>query len=185
MISSHSFSFFEKQDYNDIADIEKEAGFNISAVKAFANGFAMQGVQTVDNEGQDSDGNTVAKWKGINIAYKDSQNRTITIYMEPAEKQKQDLGQNNLAKKTIDEVTVYYDCVEMHFVPPAYRPSEEEQERSENDPHYTISYGAEKETIETDHEVTFSKDGVVYCLSSFDNVAADELFSMAEEIIVK
>ena len=58
------------------------------------------------------------------------------------------------------------------------------QERREKDDHFFVSYGGEKETFFFSN-ASFIKDGVSYLIFTDDNVSADDLFSMAEELINK
>jgi len=58
------------------------------------------------------------------------------------------------------------------------------QERNENDDLFFVIYGGDNETYFFS-SASFVKDGVHYLIYTKDNVSADDLFSMAEELIVK
>ena len=70
------------------------------------------------------------------------------------------------------------------FVPADYVPTEEEKERDQNDPDFSISYGSdEKETL-IYRGVTFRKEGLQYDLYAMNtDLSSEEMMDMAAEIV--
>lgn len=182
-IYSHSQSGYEITDYTGISKFEKDTGIDAEHVEVFTNGFRFDGANIVESEGHDEQGNTVSSWEEIMLTYVDDAGRTVRIDMEPQAVLNQDLSKDTLEERTVADIPVYYNQVEYHLVPADYEATSEELERKESDPHYTISYGIDEERTEISSDVCFEMDGIKYLLLTFDDVSADELYSMAEEII--
>ena len=64
-----------------------------------------------------------------------------------------------------------------------YEPTAEEEERNQNDPHYNIAYGSDAPETRYISSLAFAKDGVRYYITTFDEVSADELYLVAEELL--
>ena len=109
--------------------------------------------------------------------------RSVYLDMEPTAALDQDLSRNALEERVIGDTNVYYDSVEHLFVPANHELSAEEIQREREDPHFTIAYGSDTVTTSFSKDVAFNKDGVQYLLLTFDDVNAEELFEMAEEIL--
>ena len=184
-IYSHSQSGYEITDYTGISKFEKDTGIEAEHVEVFTNGFRFDGANIVESEGNDEQGNTVSSWEEIMLTYVDDTGRTVSIDMEPYAVLNQDLSKDTLEERTVADISVYYNQVEYHLVPADYEATSEELERKESDPHYTISYGIDEERTEISSDVCFEMDGIKYLLLTFDDVSADELYSMAEEIITQ
>ena len=109
----------------------------------FSNGFVFTGGGIVDTEGQDEQGNGLSSWKMISLTYRNAEDKELTIDAEQEASFEQDLSENASETRTIRGTEVYYDYTEIYLVPPSYRPTAEEEERSRTDPHYTIAYGSD------------------------------------------
>ena len=162
-VVSHGSSEPRVTEYAKIDELEAEAGFTMRTKEDFSNGFAFTGGGIVDTEGQDEQGNGLSSWKMIRF--------------------EQDLSGNASETRTIRGTEVFYDYTEMYLVPPSYRPTEEEEERSRTDPHYTIAYGSDAPETTYSSTLCFVKDGVRYYITTFDDVSADELYLIAEELL--
>ena len=182
-VYSHNALGTEVESYGEVEALEKEAGYEVVAKEQFGNGFTFAGGEIVDNEGMDESGNAVSSWKGIDLTYHDDAGRSVFVAMEPASSPSQDLSVNTLETRTFHGTEVYYDRIEQKLVPPDYVPTEEEQARSENDPQFMISYGSDEISTKFISEVCFNAGDVRYFILSFDEISADELYSMAEELL--
>ena len=182
-IVSHGSSEPRVTEYEKIDELETEAGFTIRTKEDFSNGFVFTGGGTVDTEGQDEQGNGLSSWKMISLTYRNAEDKELTIDAEQEAAFDQDLSGNASETRTILGTEVYYEYTEMYLVPPSYRPTEEEEERSRTDPHYTIAYGSDAPETTYSSTLCFVKDGVRYYITTFDDVSADELYLIAEELL--
>ena len=149
----------------------------------FSNGFVFTGGGIVDTEGQDEQGNGLSSWRMISLTYRNAEDKELTIDAEQEASFEQDLSENASETRTIRGTEVYYDYTEMYLVPPSYRPTAEEEERSRTDPHYTISYGSDAPETTYSSTLCFVKDGVRYYITTFDDLSADDLYLIAEELL--
>ena len=149
----------------------------------FSNGFAFTGGGIVDTEGQDEQGNGLSSWKMISLTYRNAEDKELTIDAEQEASFEQDLSGNASETRMIRGAEVYYDHTEMYLVPPSYRPTAEEEERSRTDPHYTIAYGSDAPKTTYSSTLCFAKEGVRYYITTFDDLSADDLYLIAEELL--
>ena len=85
---------------------------------------------------------------------------------------------------TINGITVSYNYDEYLFLPTEDEPlSPEVQEREKTDDHFFVSYGSSEAETVFYSGVSFVKDGVSYHLFTRDDISADDLFSLTEELI--
>ena len=170
-------------DYKTSAKLAEAAESNdLEALPGeFSNGFKLVGGNKEDVEGADDSGNPVSTWITISADYKLG-GKYITI----SEGRMSDGDPETTADdtKVINGIEASYRYYDYMFVPPDYEPDEETLEREKSDSHFTISYGTDEVSNEHADFVTFEKDGVYYTIMSFDKVSKDELFTIAEELIV-
>ena len=182
-IVSHGGSEPSITEYEKVSELEAEAGFKMRTEEDFTNGFVFTGGGITNTEGQDEQGSMLSNWKMISLTYKDKGGRTLTIDAEPESAIEQDLSADATEKRTIQGTEVYYNYTEMYLVPPTYKPTAEEEERNQNDPHFNIAYGSDAPETRFISSLAFAKDGVRYYITTFDEVSAEELFGMAEELL--
>ena len=182
-VVSHGSSEPSVTEYEKIDELETEAGFTIRMKEDFSNGFVFTGGGIVDTEGQDEQGNGLSSWKMISLTYRNAEDKELTIDAEQAASFEQDLSGNASETRMIHGTEVYYDYTEMYLVPPSYRPTAEEEERSRTDPHYTIAYGSDVPETTYSSTLCFAKDGVRYYITTFDDLSADDLYLIAEELL--
>ena len=182
-VVSHGSSEPAVTKYEKIDELEAEAGFTMRTEEEFSNGFVFTGGGIVDTEGQDEQGNGLSSWKMISLTYRNAEDKELTIDAEQEASFEQDLSENASETRTIRGTEVYYDYTEMYLVPPAYEPTAEEEERNQNDPHYNIAYGSDAPETRYISSLAFAKDGVRYYITTFDEVSADELYLVAEELL--
>ena len=149
----------------------------------FTNGFVFTGGGIVDTEGQDEQGGTISSWKMISLSYKNGEGKALTIDAEPASAFEQDLSTNAVETRSIQGTEAYYNYTEMYLVPPSYRPTAEEEERNRTDPHFNIAYGSDAPETLFSSMLCFAKDDVRYYITTFDDVSADDLYLIAEEML--
>ena len=144
--------------------------------------YRFDGGNTVHTSGLDDSGNTVGTWDDLRAVYKNDAGNEINLFM--SYKPFDDGGVTPTDTRTIKGITVSYNYDEYLFLPDEKEPlAPEVQSRLENDAHFYVSYGsAEAETIFYSG-VHFEKDGITFNIYSRDDVTADELFSIAEELI--
>ena len=182
-VVSHGSSEPAVTKYEKIDELEAEAGFTMRTEEEFSNGFVFTGGGIVDTEGQDEQGNGLSSWKMISLTYRNAEDKELTIDAEQEASFEQDLSENASETRTICGTEVYYDYTEMYLVPPSYEPTAEEEERNQNDPHYNIAYGSDAPETRYISSLAFAKDGVRYYITTFDEVSADELYLVAEELL--
>ena len=182
-IASHGSSEPSVTEYDKIDKLEAEAGFTMRMEEDFTNGFVFAGGGIVDTEGQDAQGNEVSSWKMISLTYRNGDGKTLTLDAEPEASFEQDLSANASETRTIQGTEVYYDYTEMYLVPASYKPTAEEEERNRTDPHYTIAYGSDAPQTTYTSTLCFTKDGVRYYITTFDDLSADDLYLVAEELL--
>lgn len=182
-VVSHGSSEPAVTKYEKIDELEAEAEFTMRTEEEFSNGFVFTGGGIVDTEGQDEQGNGLSSWKMISLTYRNAEDKELTIDAEQEASFEQDLSENASETRMIRGTEVFYDYTEMYLVPPSYRPTEEEEERSRTDPHYTIAYGSDAPETTYSSMLCFVKDGVRYYITTFDDLSADDLFLIAEELL--
>ncbi len=182
-IVSHGSSEPSVTDYEKIEKLEAEAGFTMRTEEDFTNGFVFTGGGIVETEGQDEQGNGLSSWKMVNLSYKNAEGKTLTIDAEQEASFEQDLPADASETRTIRGTEVYYDYTEMYLVPASYKPTAEEEERNRTDPHYTIAYGSDAPETKYTSTLSFAKDGVRYYITTFDELSADDLYLIAEELL--
>ena len=182
-IVSHGSSEPRVTEYEKIDELETEAGFTMRTEEEFSNGFVFTGGGIVDTEGQDEQGNGLSSWKMISLTYRNAEDKELTIDAEQEASFEQDLSGNASETRMIRGAEVYYDHTEMYLVPPSYRPTAEEEERSRTDPHYTIAYGSDAPKTTYSSTLCFAKEGVRYYITTFDDLSADDLYLIAEELL--
>ena len=182
-VVSHGSSEPRVTEYEKINELETEAGFTMRTKEDFSNGFVFKGGGIVDMEGQDEQGNGLSSWKMISLTYRNAEDKELTIDVEQEDSFEQNLSKNASETRMIRGTEVYYDYTEMYLVPPSYRPTAEEEERTRTDPHYTIAYGSDAPETIYSSTLCFAKDGARYYITTFDDVSADELYQVAEELL--
>ena len=170
-------------EIEDIGALAGEAGFSILYREAFANGFVFREGGLSRESGEDADGKPAASWNSIWLSYEDDRGRSLSVSAEEAMHVPQDLEAQALEARTAGNTRILYNCTTYHFVPADYEASEEELERRKTDPHYALTYGAEKESLQTCENVAFETDGIRYVFVTFDGLGMEELFAMAEELL--
>lgn len=183
-IISGSHAYYDYENYDQIADAEEKVGFDAVVPKAFSNGYSFEGITIADVAESDENGNTANESKELNVGYVKDGMPDISLFVSTRPLSDQD-KENPSAVQMLDGITLYYDNTEYLIVPSDYKVSEEDLQREESDPHFTISYGSDE--VETNHvgQVFWEKDGLTYTIQALDGtqISGEEMIDMAEEII--
>ena len=146
--------------YADLADAEKEVGFDAKYVEAFSNGFRF--IRGGAGVNIDADG---VETEFLSIIYQDDQGRPISLRIEP-----------------VLDVADGYSAQLYKVVPPDYRPTAEDA-AMEASGEVVLSYGGDEVKTQTCESYYWQDGGLHYCLVGFDlNLGEAKLASMAEEI---
>ncbi|MGN0484865.1 MAG: hypothetical protein ACI4HI_15070 [Lachnospiraceae bacterium] len=149
--------------------------------KTFDAGFEFEGGNIIHTSGKDDAGHTVENWKELSADYVNSDGIDVTLTMSYQPMSEQD--KTSTESRTIDGVTVYYNYDEYLFVPEDYVLDDETKNRAENDPHFFVSEGADAPETKFYHSAIFEKNGITYLFQTDDNVTADDLYQMAEDLM--
>lgn len=145
--------------------------------------YVFDGGNTVNVSGKDEAGNTIGKWDDLRAVYKNADGGIVNLTLSYNISDDED--RTPTETRTTDGITVAFNYDEYLILPNEDEPLETSvQERKEKDDHFFVSYGGDKETYFFSN-ASFAKDGIRYLIFTNDDVSADDLFSMAEELIKK
>ncbi|MBR1478634.1 MAG: hypothetical protein IJ608_11855 [Lachnospiraceae bacterium] len=167
---------------NAVSKVDAKQEADIPDFPEVLGDYAFDGGNTVHVSGKDDAGNTLGRWKDLNAMYKNADgavvNLTVSAILPDGD------GRTPTETRTIDGIEVAYNYDEYLLLPQEYEPLDEDvKSRMENDEHFFVSYGSsETETIFYSF-ASFVKDGVSYTIFTRNEISADELFKMAEELI--
>ncbi|HIY12104.1 MAG TPA: hypothetical protein H9842_00760 [Candidatus Agathobaculum merdipullorum] len=152
--------------------------------ESFSNGFVFKnGVHVYGGE-KDEDGNVLREWTNIDAEY---ERNGVTLHLGTGEAHNDGTTVDTSTfddTREIDGVIVQYSADDYKAVPADYEPTAEEQAAVEAGD-LQIGYGSNKITEQEYQFLRWEQDGVSYTLSGFDlGMTADDLFQMAQEIIV-
>ena len=183
-VSLSSLSYFGDgyKSFSDLDKAEAELGYQVDAVETFENGYRFKAMSVGNVQGLDESGNEVYTYKNMDIQYDRGGDPSIVVFIEkPVETQVR--TKEPQAVRQVGDITVYYDTQIFKAVPPNYELTEEDKAKQESG-ELAISYGDDKVSVHTSHNVTWDKDGIFYDMIGFDvNLSAEEMLDMAEEII--
>ncbi|MCR4903713.1 MAG: hypothetical protein K6A23_12700 [Butyrivibrio sp.] len=176
--------------FENLTEYEKAAQIDISAVEAFNNGYKFQYMYLSETNAFGGDSSKISKEKAVNIHYTCENKADLEIHMNPviasAHLKDSEDAQNATDQTEIDGITLYYSLNEYLSVPVAEKGTltNEELERAESDNHFFIYYGSLERKTTYASTLLFEMDNVIYLLETSGNdLAADDLYSMAKEII--
>ncbi len=145
--------------------------------------YTFDGGNTVYVSGKDEAGNTMDNWDDLRAVYKNAEGGIVNLTLSCKMPDEEDRIPTET--RVIDGINVTFNYDEYLVLPDEDEPLDAAvQERKDNDEHFFVSYGGDNETFFFS-SASFVKDGVHYLIYTNDNVSADDLFSMAEELISK
>lgn len=177
-----------RTEFSDFSKINKamdKAGFKISVVEDFSNGYSFSKATVQDTKGLDDEYNEVMSYNQINVEYVNESGNKLALYaMETVnETSNSEVAPASEESREIEGVTVNYYVYHYKFVPLDYELTEEDKANMEAS-NYEISYGSD-EVEEIDMaNLVWEKDGIRYDLLDYGkNEKANNLFGMVEELL--
>ena len=179
-ITSHSSRYDEVHTYEQALELQKKHGPAVHFPEEFSNGYTFSAAVPEYYETTDDNGNKVGTGSNLSVTYAKDGNENVTFSAET------DLGESDdpTEEKTLDDgTTLRFYKTTNKFVPGNYELTEEDKKAQETG-HFNLAYGSDKVEIQTSYMVEWNMDGQGYYLFIFgEDLSADEMFGMAEEII--
>lgn len=170
---------------SELPKVEKTAGYPITAVEAFSNGYAFQSMYLGGEAVYDENYTVLKEYYGVTFTYVKPGAREITISVDPV----LDIPGTHeppapTGTRSIGGVSVRFSLDHYKFVPEDYEKTEADL-AAEEAGHFYISYGSD--AVE-EHEfafVGFTLDGAEYALMDMaaDSNSEEMLYAMAAELI--
>ena len=161
------------------------AGYPITAVEEFSNGYAFRKMNLVGEAAFDENNNVLKEYYSVVMTYAKPGARDLTVSVSPV----LDLpGAHEApaptATRTVDNVELRFSRDHYKFVPEGYEKTEADR-AAEKAGHYYISFGADAITEHDYAFVSFTLDGVDYTLmdSASDGESEEMLYQRAAEIV--
>lgn len=177
-------------EYQDLGKAEEKAGMQFYTPESFSNGYTMKSISITDIVDYTEDGEKRNPGKEMSFVYQqDGENsdaEEVNLSVSKVRDSYGDPAENSMETREADGVSLFYKENECMFVPADYVPTEEEKERDQNDPGFSISYGADEDEKETliYRGVTFRKEGLQYVLYAMNtDLSSEEMMDMAAEIV--
>ena len=170
---------------SDLPKVEKTAGYPITAVEAFSNGYAFQSM-VLGGEAVYDENNTVLKeYYGVTFTYTKPGTRDLTISVDPV----LDIPGTHeppapTGTRVIGGVSVRFSRDHYKFVPEDYEKTEADLVAEEAG-HFYVSFGSDAMEEREIASADFTLDGVAYILMDMaaDGNSEDTLYSMAADLI--
>ena len=180
---SSSTSYYNYTNYTDLAKAEKKAGFDVEAPESLGD-YKFDGI-TIDNIADiDDTGTKLNKRKGIDVDYKNADGDIVMLSIDKRPDNSKTVDEQFYHEmRDIKGVKVYYSRLESVFLPDEKYATEEELERSKNDPFFNLAIGSDKREEDASKHLIFDYKGVQYALMAGDDMDVNEFYKMAEEII--
>ena len=180
--SNSNYDYSSVTEMNSVtSDRQENAEVKMPDFPDSLGGYSFDGGNTVYVAGKDDAGNTLGKWDDLRAVYKNVDGDIVNLTF--SNNLSDDENRTPTEIRTIDGITVNFNYDEYLILPDEDEPLETSvQKRKENDDHFFVSYGGEKETYFFS-SAYFTKDGIRYHIYTNDNVSSDDLFKMAEELI--
>ena len=178
-----STSFYNYTKYTDMAKAEKKAGFEAYAPENLGE-YKFDGIRMVDMADMDDTGAKLNKRKAIDVDYKNDTDDKVMLSIDKNPDSSTPLAeQAHQEMREINGVQVYYSRLESVFLPDEKDATEEELERSKNDPFFNLAIGSAKREEDVSKHLSFDYKGIQYSLMAGDDMDINEFYRMAEEII--
>lgn len=170
-------------DFSSIDSLSNEAGINVNAVEAFANGYTFEEAG-IDNTAAYGEDQKLYEFSELVIRYGKEGLPSISIFAEDAAYY---VGTDERliydAVRECDGVEIKCYTVTHKFVPTDDDLTDEDRANMDN-PNYNFACGTDEVEIKQSMSVNWIKDGVYYHMFGFDlPLSAEEMLDMAEEMI--
>lgn len=134
-----------------------------------------------DTNEKDDNGNVIHNYKNMSFWYK-TDNGILTLDTAP-DLSPDDHSDYNYERIDYEGITLYYNSIKYKFVPPDYELTEEDK-RLQANKELEISYGSQEVEYKNTSSVSWSEDGIKYCILNMDvDLSKDEIVDMAKEVI--
>lgn len=179
-VTSHSSSYDEVYTYEKALELQKKHGPAVNFPEEFSNGYTFSSAVPEYYETNDDSGNKVSTGSDLSVTYTKDGKENVTFSAGNG------LGESDTPneEKTLDDgTTLRFYKTTNKFVPVNYELTEEDRQAQEAG-HFNLAYGSDKVEIQTSYMVEWDMNGQGYYLFKFgEDLSADEMFGMAEEII--
>ncbi len=149
-------------------------------VDTFSNGLAFNEGSVTKVEGRDENQNPLITYPELYASYGEHNRVALDVH------EYQDLisqGSSTMVKQDVyQNITLEAHEDNYLFLPPDAKPSEEDS-KLEEEGKLMISYGSSEEERKVYRYVNWIENGMVYSLSSFDDMSCDDLMGLAKEVI--
>jgi len=178
-----SSSHYNYTNYTDMAKAEKKAGFDTEAPENLGE-YKFDGITMVNMADIDDTGAQINKRKAFDVTYKNEADDKVMLSIDKYPKSSIPTSeQAHQEMREINGVQVYYSRLESVFLPDEKDATEEELERSKNDPFFNLAIGSAKREEDVSKHLSFDYKGIQYSLMAGDDMDINEFYKMAEEII--
>ena len=173
----------EYTSLSDLKKLERRAGYPVTAVESFSNGYAFRSAHIGGEAAFDENNEPLQEYYSIAFTYEKSGAADITVNLSPV----LDLPTAHeppapTETRAIGGIEVRLSCDHYKFVPEDYQTTPEDEAAVEAG-HFYISYGADAVFEQDFASVLFTLDGVEYCILSAAPMTADGLYAMAADLI--
>ena len=181
--SNGSYDYSSLAEMNDATSgVSDKEEVEIPEFPEVLGGYTFDGGNTVNVSGKDDAGNTLGKWDDLRAVYKNEGGSIVNLLM--SYRMPDEENRTPTETRTINGVTVTFNYDEYLVLPDEDEPLDAAvQERMETDDHFYVSYGSPEKETYFYSGAAFAKDGIYYHIFSTDEVAAEDLFNMAAELI--
>ena len=180
---SSSTSYYNYTTYTDLSKAEKKAGFDAEAPENLGE-YEFDGITMVNMEDMDDSGAKINKRKAIRVTYKNEADDKVLLAIDKYPESSVPTSEQSYQEmREINGEQVYYSRLESVFLPDEKDATEEELERSKNDPFFNLAIGSDTREEEASKHLIFNYKGIQYSLMAGDNMDVNEFYRMAEEII--
>ena len=178
-----STSSYNYTKYTDMAKAEKKAGFETYAPESLGD-YKFDGIRIDNIADIDDTGTKLNKRKGIDVDYKNADGDIVMLSIDKRPDNSKTVDEQFYHEmRDVKGVKVYYSRLESVFLPDEKDATEEELERSKNDPFFNLAIGSNKREESASKHLIFDYKGVQYALMAGDDMDVNEFYRMAEEII--
>lgn len=180
---SSSSSQYNYTNYTDITKAEKKADFEAYAPENLGE-YKFDGITMVNMADIDDTGAKINKRKAIRVTYKNEADDKVLLAIDKYPESSVPTSEQAYHEmRDVKGVKVYYSRLESVVLPDEKDATEEELERSKNDPFFNLAIGSDKREEDASKHLIFNYKGIQYSLMAGDNMDVNEFYRMAEEII--
>lgn len=174
----------ECRTYRRMDRIMAKAGFRIDAPEQFSNGFAFQSAQVENIHAMDGDRNLQFTFYQIGVTYENPAGTELMLVASPCINGLSHWNEAAIETRRFGDIKAEYAVVRFKYVPNDYQLTREDEKMLKK-PNFQISYGFHQVTEVDYGYLNWEKDGICYSIvDTGQNLCADTLFSMAEELIL-